>query len=178
MTRDQVEQVGKVQREMFQIMVGLRLQGAESVEDFCLRRASKLKRLREELFPLPWEDMVYRAVYTWAGHVSRFSLYDSGRLTYHALMHKSYRRILAESRRGHQGHDGRVRVWRWEAQIYRALGADWFAYAHDRAYWLDPVPSLTEWRASEQWSSTAFYGQLLPSVDPDALTKLWQYHSN
>ena len=98
-TRDQVQHVGQIQRDMFQIMVGMRLRDPETVDDFCVRRnKKKRKHQREELSPSPWDGMVYKSVYTWAGLVSRLSLYDSNRLTHHALMHTSYRHILLESK--------------------------------------------------------------------------------
>lgn len=136
----------------------------------------RLKHLREELFPCPWSVMYYRRVYTWAGHVARMGLYDPSRLTYVVMRFKNYESVLRQSFRGHQGHGGRFCVWRWESQIYSALGANWEVYALGREYWAALLDTLTAWRQSAQWGGPAFYGQLLPTIDPEALRSLWDLY--
>ena len=60
--------------------------------------------------------------------------------------------------------------------MYRALGANWEVYALDREYWAALLDTLTAWRQSAQWSGPAFYGQLLPTIDPEALRSLWDLY--
>ena len=101
------------------------------------------------------------------------SLYDAARPTYRVLCYRNYDTTLRSSHRGHQGHSGRIKVWRWESQLYRPLGPQWQQYTYDKIWWLELIPSLVSLRSSDGWHKPTQDVSLLPSIDPDAACKEW-----
>ena len=47
---------------------------------------------------------------------------------------------------GHQGHDKRIRVWRWESAITDYHGVDWHPKAQDKDAWAASVSDAARWR--------------------------------
>ena len=155
-----------MQNQMFRRMVGMWLFLNESPTEFMIRSNKYLKELRESLFKESWSETYTRSVYRWAGHVARLSLHDPQRLTLHVLYYKNYAWILNQSVNGNQGHGRRLRIWRWETNLYKALGPAWQDYAFHRDTWDGLLDTLVKWRASDAWNLPYSRATLQPPPPP------------
>ncbi len=98
---------------------------------------------------LSWDVLVRRNIFQWAGWVARLSHYDPQRLTFKILNHKNWRWIqsVAIANGGRQLHGRILKVWRWEALVYRFFvenlpGVDWQSAAQDANQWRDLISVL------------------------------------
>ena len=77
-----------------------------------------------------------KLVHNWAGHVDRMETYRPDSLTARVLAWRDRRWLLATaSRNGCQMHGRRIRVWRWEQQVYERYGPDWRKLALEKDAW-------------------------------------------
>ena len=93
--------------------------------------------------------LVRREVFKWAGWVARLNVFDPSRITLHVLLHKNWDwlRVIADQFNGRQLHGRRLKVWRWEALVYKFFdenfpGTSWIQAAQDKSEWEDLVQTI------------------------------------
>ena len=76
------------------------------------------------------------------GWVARLAVFDPSRITLHVLLHKKsdWLRVIADQFNGRQLHGRRLKVWKWEALVYKFFnktfpGIPWIQAAQDQSGW-------------------------------------------
>ena len=99
---------------------------------------------------LGWDIMIRREVFKWAGWVARPGTFDCSRITLHILLHKNWEwlQTIAMQNGGRQLHGRCLKVWRWEALIYRFFrenqaNISWFELAQDSYEWTQIVQTIS-----------------------------------
>ena len=97
----------------------------------------------------PWDVLVRREIFRWAGWTARLQDFDTSRITLKILKHKNWEwlQTIARNNKGRQLHGRCLRVWRWEALIYNFFrenhqDANWFLAALDQEGWNRIVQSV------------------------------------
>ena len=132
-------------------MIGYKPYKGEPMDEFMIRTNASLKDLRTKLCPETWDQTYFRSVYEWAGHLARMEHYAAQRLSHVVLRHDNYHNITTRAQGGNQGHGRNIKVWRWESQIYKPLGAMWHHHAFQKDTWPTTVKRLCAWRVSGAW---------------------------
>ena len=152
-TRKDFEKLNGALRQMFAIMVGVRMQPGETPAEFKLRRNKKLKILRGEVGLRPWSYEASIMHYTWMGHVARISSYDPLRWTHRVLSFKDmsyiHRRQVASG--GNQCHGRNIHVWRLETRVVKMRGRNWREDATDRQSWQTLLENWVAWEKHNEF---------------------------
>ena len=149
LTKRQASKLRGLQLSMLQKMITLKRFPAESDESFMSRLNSKIKHLRIFHKLDAWDKQYYKIMFQWAGHVSRMASYHEHRLTHRVLQHKSWKWIqrVAGENFGNQLHCRKLKVWRWEAPLYKFFGNEsWHDAALDKASWHSKLEEMVSWR--------------------------------
>ena len=143
-TKKDYEKLDATLRQMFAIMVGLRVRPGENPETYRIRSRRQLKTMRQEagLRSLSYEVKLLH--FTWMGHVARIPTYDPHRLTPRVLAYRDMAYIKRRQRAngGNQCHGRHFHAWRLETAIYNLCGLGWQQLAADRSTW---QASLENW---------------------------------
>ena len=94
-------------------------------------------------------------MFKWAGHVSRIAQYDKERLTNRMLQHKSWSEIqrIAQANSGNQLHCRKLKVWRWEAPLYKFWTEEpWQNAARDKSFWNSQLDVMICTRCRARWA--------------------------
>ena len=149
LTATQVSKLRGIQQAMLHKMIALRRRDDEPLQVFMERLNSKIKRLKIANRFEDFDRMYHRSVFKWAGHVARMRQYDSQRVTYRILQHKSWEWIYKTSQEfgGSQLHGKRFHVWRWERPVYKFFGSSsWQEAAQDNVLWNQQLDDMVSWR--------------------------------
>ena len=110
---------------------------------------SKIKQLKAHHHHRNWDEKYWAIMFKWAGHVARIQTYDKDRITHRVLQHKSWDGItkIQESNSGSQLHGRKLKVWRWEAPLYKLFGRQsWQELAQDKTAWDSHLEEMISWR--------------------------------
>ena len=126
------------------------MRDTEVLETFMSRTNRFVNDLMEREGLLSWDIMIRREVFKWAGWVARLRTFDPSRITLHILLHKNWEwlQTIAMQNGGRQLHGRCLRVWRWEALIYRYFrenhpNISWFELAQDSYEWTQIVQTIS-----------------------------------
>ena len=98
--------------------------------DYMAITASRLRAYRGRAGVRRWDEEALLRAFKWAGHVARFSRHAPSRLAHKVLHYRDSKDLATmEALYGQQGHNRRLRVWRWEQQFTMNLGSEWVDYA-------------------------------------------------
>ena len=122
---------------------------SEDMEMFMRRTNRVINDIMERHNLVAWDVLIRREVFKWAGWVARLSIFDPTRITLHVLLHKNWAwlQVIADQFNGRQLHGRKLKVWRWDALIYRFFdenypGTSWMQAAQDNTEWNNIVQSL------------------------------------
>ena len=122
---------------------------SEDMEAFMRRTNKVISEVMDRQGILSWDILVRREVFKWAGWVARLNVFDPSRITLHVLLHKNWDwlRVIADQFNGRQLHGRRLKVWRWEALVYKFFdenfpGTSWIQAAQDKSEWEDLVQTI------------------------------------
>jgi hypothetical protein len=149
LTAKQASKLRGVQQDMLQKMVRLSRRPGKETDDYMYRLRLKIKRLKDTHSFIDWDRRAYSSMFSWAGHVARIGQYDAGRITYRILQHKSWEWIqtVARANNGNQTHGRRLKVWRWEAPMYKFFKkVSWQEVAQNKESWNQQLESMIDWR--------------------------------
>ena len=135
-------------------MVGpKRLTGNITPIDFHERVGSHFKTLRQRYNLETWDVLIHRSIFKWAGWVAKLADIESNRLTFKVLKWYCCDAILKRAAKngGHKGHNGRVKMWRWERPLYKYWSkVPWFEIARDTRRWGENLSEMVEWRLANR----------------------------
>ena len=134
---------------MLQKMVRPSRRPGEATDDYMYRLRLKIKRLKDTHSSIDWDRRAYSSMFSWAGHVARIGQYDAGRITYRILQHKCWEWIqtLARANGGNQTHGRRLKVWRWEAPMYKFFKkVSWQEVAQSKESWNLQLEPMIDWK--------------------------------
>ena len=134
---------------MLQKMVTLKRRAGEEADDYMHRLRHKILHLKVRHSFIAWDRRAYSIMFSWAGHVARIGRYDADRLTYRILQHKSWEWIqtVARTNGGNQLHGRRLKVWRWEAPMYKFFKkASWQEVAQNKESWNEQLEKMIDWK--------------------------------
>ena len=134
---------------MLWIMCRFRRRPEETLDDMAYRGNSRIKEVLSEFGIAKWDNRVHQIIYAWAGHVSRFTVYDPDRITLKVLRYRdrTYLKKREASLGGEQGHGRKFHPWRWEAPLVKYYGKrDWHEAAADKESWQKSLDAMAAWR--------------------------------
>jgi ribonuclease HI len=139
---DQFIKVRGVQRSMFRKMSKFTKGEGEGIEDFMQRTEGAITGMMHRFSVAPWDVVIRRNIFIWAGWVARLAEFDSERLTLKVLNHRNWKWVqnVAACNKGRQLHGRILSVWRWEAILYKYAkenlqGEDWQVKAQTKPEW-------------------------------------------
>jgi hypothetical protein len=146
---DQFSKVRGAQRNMIRKMCHFKLRESEDLESFMKRSNQFINDLLERESALTWDILVRRDVFKWAGWTARLRSFDPLRITYNILLQKNWDWIqsVASQNNGRQLHGRCLKIWRWEALIYKFCrenypDTSWVDMAQDSYEWTQLVQNL------------------------------------
>ena len=111
------------------------------------RWARRIKHWKEYSRHPDLDELYLRAQFRWAGHVARLHHWRGDNILTDLMRYRDLKWLRRQqATHGHQGHDKRIRVWRWETAITDYHGEDWHQLAQDKGGWEKTVPSAARWR--------------------------------
>ena len=135
--------------DMLRKMVTIQRVTGESDADFMTRFNSKIKHLKCHHGVQDWDKRYYTLMFRWAGHVCRMTQYNKERLTHKVLQHRNWEAIqrIAQANSGNQLHGRKLKVWRWEAPLYKFFKEEpWQKAAQDKTSWNSQLEGMICWR--------------------------------
>ena len=146
---DQLPTVRDVQRSMIRKMLGQARREDEELADFMQRSNSNIKNLMNHHNVLPWDLLVHRHSFRWAGKLVQIKVENPTRLTSLVFCHKdwSWIKCIAGQNRGRQLHGRCLHTWRWERPFYKGLGDNWQVIAADALDWQTRERDFLTWRS-------------------------------
>ncbi len=150
LTRHQLQQYRGLHRRMLRKIVGVQRPEDMTLADYMHHVNFVVSRYAESFGTVWWDEAALKAVYTWAGHVGRMSIYNPERLVYRALVHRNRQYLLhLERTHGNQCHGHRIHTWRWERALYGFYGSEWVAQTINNDCWLDSFQKWLWWRTHD-----------------------------
>ena len=151
LTKTQISKIRGVQQSMLQKMVRSLRQPDEPIEAFMQRWRRRIKRVKATHCFKDWDDLYHRSVFLWGGYLAQIAQSDPLRITARVFEHRSWRLVstFAFLNHGSQGHDGRVRIWRWERRLYKPFGDSWLEMAQRKTIWKQHLEEYISWQRAE-----------------------------
>ena len=121
----------------------------EDLEHFMQRTNGSIRNIMRYHGVIPWDELLHRTCFRWAGQLCEISLRDPERLTTRIFKYKDWKYIksIADDNHGRQLHGRCLRTWRWERQFYKFFGENWQSNYSDKLQWRSLESDFTQWRA-------------------------------
>ena len=147
--KNQLATLREQQRRMLRKMIGFKKLDTEDLENFMRRTNTTMNNLMAVHKVKTWDLLAHRAVFRWAGTVTRISISYPDRWTTTVFQHKDWRWIqtIARENNGRQLHCRKLKTWRWERPLYKYLGENWQDEAADLDNWKSMENDFLEWRS-------------------------------
>ena len=146
LTLKQISQLKGVQLKMQrQIQGRTHLAAPLIADDYMWYKGHLLKKLRTKRDIESCDISFFKSSFKWSGHVARMVQYDGERIVRQTMVYQNYEYLQnLEANTGTKCHVGRFKIWRWERQFYKTLGANWYkkAGAYSKQEWEE---LLEEW---------------------------------
>jgi hypothetical protein len=146
---NQLPQVRAVLRSMARKMLHFKFHASEDMNSFMRRTEASISYNLKHHNVIPFDELVHRAVFRWAGKLVQIQQDAPERLTSLVFRHKDWAWIqtIANQNRGRQLHGRYLREWRWERPMFKCFGDSWKSLAHDASEWASHEEQFIVWRS-------------------------------
>ena len=146
LTLKHCQQLRAAQQTMLRSVIGCKAFPNELTDDFHERWGKKIKYWTEFVGFVGFDELYYRAVNNWAGHLARLPIWRGHSIAASVLDYRDARylkRIV--QRHGSQMHGKCVHAWRWERAVTMKWGHGW-RKTMCKEDWKEEAKNAANWR--------------------------------